>query len=310
MSSDDEDDGMDADGECELKGLNKWNPVKIGLTNTLGIFAPRGSGKSFCIRDLLYKNQHRFKAVVIICPTEKVNKAYGSIIPDLFIYDELNQETLDAIVRFYDRQKELSENLPPWMETDEDRSLLIIMDDCMASEKKYLNSLSIKDLYKNGRHYKFALWVVVQYFNDLTPDVRNNLDISIVLKVPNLSMQKKFFEFFGGFKDKNQFADVLKTYTDKYGALVKDTTTGSTDVEKMFFWYKADKTPDDFKMNPDQWAFHDYHYIRKETRQKKRDWNKFAEDPAAEMNARKGDAKKKQFKVLLKYDENGLPMDP
>jgi hypothetical protein len=309
-------DEYDENGEKIFKGLNKWNPRRIGLTNTLAIFAPRGSGKSFCIRDLLFKNQDRFKAVVVICPTEKINRAYGSIIPDIFIYDELNQATLDAITRFYERQEAINDpnNSPEWMKTPEDRALLIIMDDCMASEKKILNSLTIKDLYKNGRHYKFALWVVVQYFNDLAPDLRANLDISIVLKVPNKVMQKKFLEFFGQFKDKDQFAEVLDTYTQKYGCLVKDTQENSSDLEKSFFWYKADKTPDDFKMNPDQWAFHNCHYLDNEKRKPKRNWDEIQKNPVSVFggNTRRsglGKNNKAQHKILLKFDEQGIPIE-
>jgi hypothetical protein len=325
-------DEYDENGEKIFKGLHKWNPRRIGLTNTLAIFAPRGSGKSFCIRDLLFKNQDRFKAVVVICPTEKINRAYGSIIPDIFIYDELNQATLEAILKFYERQEEINDpiNPPSWMNTPEDRALLIIMDDCMASEKKILNSLTIKDLYKNGRHYKFALWVVVQYFNDLAPDLRANLDISLVLKVPNKVMQKKFFEFFGGFKDKDQFADVLNKYTQKYGCLVKDANSTDTSLDKLFFWYKADMTPDNFQMNPDQWAFHKYHYIDKSKRKTKRNWDEFSKNPVAGMNnegsspaagrssscvsggRRSGSGGKNkgpQYRVLFKYDENGIPID-
>ena len=56
--------------ESEFKGLRKWNPQTIGLTSTMGIFAPRGANKSFFIRDLIHKNQHRFPSIVVICPTE------------------------------------------------------------------------------------------------------------------------------------------------------------------------------------------------------------------------------------------------
>lgn len=302
-------------------GLLKWEPVRIGLTNTLGIFAPRGSGKSFCIRSLLYENRYRFKAVVVICPTEPLNKSYQGIVPNLFIFDALDQATIDCIDNFYKRQTTIANGMPPWMHTDEDRSLLIIMDDCMATEKKYLNHLKIKDLYKNGRHYKFALWVVVQYFNDLASDLRGNLDVAIVLKVPSMQMRRKFFEYFGGFENKDDFADVLKFYTDNYGALVKDTGRGgSTEVKNQFFWYKADDVPKDFRMNEDQWLCHDFHYIGDDIAKEKMDWVKFALDPTAMVGKpaapagkpAKGGKKERVslFATLVKYDAKGKPVDP
>jgi hypothetical protein len=309
---------MSDEKDEKLSGLNKWDSSSLKLWTTLAIFASRGGGKSFCVRDLLYKNRHKFPAIIVICPTEPVNKFYQSIIPDIFIFDELNEDTIEAIKKIYKRQTELAQEMPPWMKTEEDRTVLIIMDDCMASEKKHLNSLTVRDIYKMGRHYKFSLIVIVQYFNDLSIDLRHNLDYAIILKCTNKGMQHKFQEFLGGFDDKYEFAQVLQKYTDKYGCLVKDGTTGSTDIRKQFFWYRAEQTPDDFKMNPDQWLVHKAHYISRDAAIGKMDWNKFSENPLSiidgtkvedKKDSKSKNSKKKPFGVLYHYDEHGNIID-
>ena len=80
-----------------------------------------------------------------------------------------------------------------------------------ASQKKYLNSLTIRDLHKNGRHYKFALWVVVQCLVDLPPDQRKSLDVIALFKVPDRPIQKKFFDLLVDGVEEELFGHILET---------------------------------------------------------------------------------------------------
>ncbi len=311
----------DDDEEQLLDGLDVWNSSGLYPWATLAIFAPRGSGKSFCLRDLLYKNKDKFPAIVVICPSEKSNKFYQYIIPDLFIYDEFDESTLDAIRNIYERQTRLLAGLPSWMNDEYDTTVLIIMDDCMTADKSVRNSVLVKDLYKLGRHFKFGLWVVVQYLNDLPPDLRINLDYTIILGSAGKSMQYKFYDFLGGFDDKHQFAQVMKEYTNNFGCLVKDGKTGSTEVIKTFFWYKARATPPDFKMNPDQWAYHEAHYLNPHAGGLKTNWDEWkinqvvsGAGPGSEKQGKAAAKAKKDktrpFKSLHRYDANHVVMDP
>lgn len=299
--------------------LDRWD-ADIKPWKTLAIFAPRGGGKSYCIRDLLYKNQHKFPSVIVICPSEKVNNFYKTIIPDAFIYDDLDADAIKAIDQAFARQKSLLKELPPWMSSAEDATCLIIMDDCMASEKKYLNHLKVKELYKNGRHFKFALWVVVQYFNDLASDLRLNLDYSIILKSTDVKMQQKYLDFLGdeNFGNKYDFAKIMKHYTDKFGCIIKDTTRGSNDFNKMFFKYKADPVPDNWKMNPDQWAFAACHYVDPDSHVEKIDYEdtasiiaKCAANTTAVAVPAKGRSKKaeKSAIIIVDRDKDGEIID-
>lgn len=213
--------------------LGQWDPVKIGLTSHLGIFGPGRMGKTFLIRDLLYKNHHRFSDVVVICPAPHAAEKYRKLSPHILVFCKLDGETLEAINDLYARQKILTAR-------GDGRKLLIILDSCISADKRYLNSPIIKQLYKDRD--TFALWVIVQYLNDLAPDCRNQLDIFIVLKTGTLTMQHKLYQFLNGgdFKDEKQFCATLQKYTTNFGCLVKDTTAAA----ENFFWYKADLVPE------------------------------------------------------------------
>lgn len=235
--------------------IDKWDG-EIGPHQTVAFFASRGGGKSYCIRDLLYRNRHKFKTVIIICPSEFVNDdGYKEIIPDCFIFDELNEATVQMIHNLmFLRQKALKKKLAPWMKDISDINVLIIMDDCMTEPKKFLNGPVVKSLYKMGRHFKIGLWTVVQYFNDLHAELRPNVDISIILKTDNKKLQAKFQDFVGKFDNKYEFSQILTDTTENYGCFVKDSKRG-------IFWYKAGAPPKGWKMNPDQWNYHNAHYI-------------------------------------------------
>src|SRR5438309_1444349 len=133
--------------------LKKWDASSIKPFTTMAIFAPRSGGKSFLVRDILYKNQGKWPAIVVICPSEPVQNFYKNIIPDIFIFDELNADTIESIKNMYKRQTMSKKKLHPSMTKESDMNLLIIMDDCMGQQKKYLNHLAVKDLYKMGRHF-------------------------------------------------------------------------------------------------------------------------------------------------------------
>lgn len=310
----------DGDDKNKFK-LSKWDPAGGKPWITLGIFATRGGGKSFGLRDLLYKNRHRYHTVMVICPSEPMNNFYKTIIPDIFIYDELDEDAIDAVVAAFHRQEQLINNPPPWMGDDPnhpEKTLLVIMDDCMPAAKKFKEHPKIKEIYKAGRHSKIALYVVVQYITDLMCDCRPLLDIVIVLQQEGIKMKEKFRELLGGF-ERNEWNQVLDTYTDDFGCLVKDNQIKTTDVRKKYFWYKASPVPEDWKMNPDQWAFHKAHYFTGSSA-KKVNWNDFVKKPMATINhdslktPTKGDKAKKDknkpFDACLKLDEFGNLMDP
>jgi HSP20 family molecular chaperone IbpA len=142
----------------------------------------------------------------------------------------------------------------------EDQPILIIFHNCMAAERKYLNSQVMNDILKNNRHYKYCTLTVVQYFNDLAEDTRGNFDVLVVLKVPSLKMVDKSLEYIFNLGDdddisnkdsgeKEKLAKMLDKYTENYGCLIKDNTTSFSSGKSQFdhfFYYKPSPVPRSF----------------------------------------------------------------
>lgn len=302
----------------ESEGLSPWECDKFKLHATLVIFASRGSGKSWFIRDLLYKNRHRYPAVVVICPSEPVQHFYKKFIPDLFIYDELDESTIDQLRKFYTRQQKIKNKRPPWMNQDpnreEDITLLIIMDDFTESPPKILKHPLIKALYKKGRHFKIAVWACVQYFNDLDIGLRNNIDVLAMIGTFDLDLKKKFFKLIGGFSDLEfkDFDGILLEYTKDRGVLIKDNVRGKNTVQDTLFWYKAEETPE-FMHPPEQVAFASCHHVPSE--EGEQDWDEFKKNPTGYVNGSEIEAvrpskkaKARSFRFCTKLGKDGKPI--
>lgn len=207
--------------------LSKWNP-KIKPGTLVSVVAPRGSGKIFFIRDFIFNSE--FHDVVVISPIEKMNRTYEFLYPGILIFHELNQETLDAIEMLMERQIIIGPDVA------KERQLLIIMEGCIIFDEKYLNSQTMKNLYKNCKSHNFTLLVDAQCIRDLPSDLENILDILIVFRVLNLPIQKQIHKKFFRDLDENKFAKFFEKYTNNFGCLIKDTT----DLKQQYFWYKAD----------------------------------------------------------------------
>jgi hypothetical protein len=312
------DESIENDGDKKVYKLPLWDG-NIGPYNTVAFFASRNSGKSFAIRWLLYLNQHKFPLVIVICPSECTNHFYRHIIPDAFIFDSVDENTINMIKNImYKRQQQIKDNPPPFLQGEYAHNVLIIMDDCMTEPSKFLNHPIIKALYKMGRHFKIGLWVVVQYFNDLHASLRPNVDVSVILKTEDPKLQAKFQSLVGSIPDKYEFGQILNEATSDFGCLVKDSKRG-------IFWYKAQEIKD-WKMNPDQWNFSNVHYTGDAygggPEKKKIDWNKIDRrsymetplfnDPIKSKKTTAAAAKKidksKPFQLIIKEKETGTGM--
>jgi hypothetical protein len=127
---------------------------KVDKMPIVCVIGKRGSGKSWIIKSIVYfLFVNKFPCVIVIAPTDKMNKFYDDFIPNLFIHHEFNVEIL---YRLFERQKNIiAKNEKRKKEGKKliDPRVLLIMDDCMAVKDKWKNDNIIKELFFNGRHY-------------------------------------------------------------------------------------------------------------------------------------------------------------
>lgn len=311
----------DNEDEKEFRGLKRFNPVASIRTHSIVIILGRRfCGKSVLIRDFIYNNRHKYPVAVVFCPTEGNNNFYKEFIPDIFIYDELSPEAFDRIL---ERQKTITNinTRPPWINEDND-TLLIILDDCMSEKKANIMNENIKYIFQMGRHVKICLFVVVQYLNDLPPALRNNAEVVCVLNENSDKNRKLLKEYVGGFESQKHFDQIHNKYTNNYGCLVANRSSGDKNIESQLFWYRAKFEIPPFKLGEDIWNFEKQHYIRPGDSDLNVNWDEFNRNPDFHLQNSTGGSSKKQkggskskekekkkpYDVLLFLGEDGAPI--
>lgn len=225
--------------------LREFDMNQIGSNKIIVFIGKRGTGKSCLVVDYLYNNRD-IPICTVISPTDEFNLTYKPHIPDVLIHDEYTPELVE---KFLKRQMNMTKNYkqnPKYKNVDPRGAL--IMDDCLADAKQWINDSSIKWIFMNGRHANVTLLITMQYVMGLSPELRTNVDYIFICKEPKLGNRKKLYEHYCGiFPSFEMFNQVLMSCTNDYGCLVIDNNSISDRLEDQVFWYKAEMHGD-FRM--------------------------------------------------------------
>lgn len=219
----------------------------------------RETGKSFCVKDLLFHHQH-IPTGIVISSTEEANRFYGNFIPPIFIYYEYTPEIINNLIT---RQKEIFKK----KQTDTyrykalDTKAFLILDDLMF-DTSWISSQEIKQLFMNGRHYTILFCITMQYPLGIPPMLRTNIDYVFLMRENIHANKKRLYENYGGmFPSLDVFCQVLDNVTENYGCLVIHNNSKSNKIEDQVFWYKA-KDHDDFKLcDKKSWEFSQSNFV-------------------------------------------------
>lgn len=223
------------------------------------------TGKSTIIKSIMYSKKHIFPVGSFFSGTEDTNGFYSSIAPDSFVFNGLDLDSLEPVVKFKERQKSsikfLEPNgINPWA--------IQIWDDC-TSDPKFLKNKVVNDVYKNGRHWRMLHILSLQYCLDVSPSIRTATDGVFILREPLINMREKLYKNYGSivgdFKD---FCDIMDVLTEDYGAMYIKNKTTSNKLEDNIFYYKANLSaiPVDWKFGcKSYWEFHDARYNKNYT---------------------------------------------
>ena len=212
----------------------------MGNDNVVVIAAPRGSGKTVLVSDLLWHKRH-IPAGIAMNATESSNRQYSHYLPKGFVYDSFDPEALENVIK---HQKEMLRRLEKRGKTKEDLpAVFIIIDDCVF-DPRFRKDPNLGYLFTNGRHIRCLIIVVTQYINYLTPPMRANIDMVFLLRDNNTNAIKLYHQYFGGvFPKPAQFREVFHALTQDYCCMAIDLRSKSTRVEDTVFWYQATLRP-------------------------------------------------------------------
>ena len=215
--------------------ISRWNPASLKDGQVVVVAAPRDSGKSVLVADLLWHKRH-IPCGIAMSATESSNHYYGKYLPPGFVYDEFSPEALQNVVN---HQKEMLRRLTKRGLSEKDLPpVFVIIDDCVF-DPRFRKDPTLSYLFTNGRHINVMLVVVTQFINYLTPAMRGNVDTLFLLRDNNTNAIKNYYQGFGGiFPKQADFTKVFHVLTQDYCAMVI-TKSRSTRVEDSVFWYRA-----------------------------------------------------------------------
>ena len=141
-----------------------FNAIISGCTNC---------GKTHFILDMLETYyRHHFENIIIFCPTFEHNKTYDRE----WIFSERNVIVLDPRLV----KKDLNKTLLASMETFKGSNTLFIIDDCANLKDSKRKASELCGLAFSGRHYGITTWVLVQKYNSIVKDFRENIRMLVL----------------------------------------------------------------------------------------------------------------------------------
>jgi energy-coupling factor transporter ATP-binding protein EcfA2 len=204
---------------------------------TVMIVGKRGVGKSTILKHIMYSKRH-IPFGIACSGTEEGNGAFGKLMPSLFVYPDYDSK---AVQRVIDRQRRLSKT-PQGCSPS-----FVVLDDCLY-DVGILKKPEMRQLFLNGRHFKFFTAVTAQFVGDVPPAIRVNIDYLFICRDQIIQNRRRIWENFFGLIEFSQFCALMDRTTENYEVLVLDNTCKSNKIEDAVYWFKARTDLPPFKM--------------------------------------------------------------
>jgi len=188
---------------------------------TIVLIAKRRSGKSVCIRELIYhfNVKQGIKTGVVCSHSEDFDPFYSNFFPQSFIYYDC-EHMLEKVIERQQKLKDENIKLEKAGKPRIDPNLLVVLDD-VIDNNAFAKSQKFKDIIFNGRHYDITFIIAIQYAKSLPPDIRQNFDYVFLFNNDIPSEIKKIYEGYAGiFPSEKIFRSALQTFTRDYQILV------------------------------------------------------------------------------------------
>ena len=218
--------------------LKRFNMSSIPDHAIIVFLGKRKTGKTQLVIDYLYHHRD-FPLGTVISETDEFNGTFKPHIPSIFIHPEYKSELIDNVLK---RQKKICRHckLDQKYKNVDPRAFLIL-EDCLADAKNWVNDKNIKWIFMNGRHAQLTFLLTMQYPLGIPPAYRTNIDYIFICKEPKVNNLKRLYEHYAGiFPTFQMFRDVLTQVTKDYGCMVLDNTSTSSLLSEQVFFYKAD----------------------------------------------------------------------
>lgn len=237
-----------------LKGqqpiLPKWDPGMYPPDGTTVLFGRRRSGKSWLVRELIYRYNHLFRQVVVLTNTAD-NDFWGQYVPFRFIH----QYDSFVIARVIAHQKAIMAHNK--LHADEPDKLInpymaLILDDIVSKDKHHDEWLNT--VFYEGRHSNISIFITTQHPRALPPGVRSNADVAVIFPMWSESDQDTIWkQYCTFFQDRRDFKLMLLQYTQNQSCVVCFLGDPSINQKQCLYWYKAEEPPQFYTSAAEYW---------------------------------------------------------
>lgn len=217
-----------------------------------------GSGKSFLLRDLMYKLRHKFDLVFGMNPTEESSGTLAPFVPPAFIFKDWDENLLHKMSRFQRLKVASTRHVEKqYYFKHEEMEILrrfqrlaFVADDIMT-ESNRLNCNAMRDIFMMHRHRKLFMTVGVQYLIDIPRSARNTIDFTFAFYDPSTVNQQNLKQYiFAVYRSFPDFQHDFRVITSiPRNCMVIDnilSKKGLSNPLHAIFRYKADPTPPKF----------------------------------------------------------------
>lgn len=212
----------------------------------------RNTGKTSLLTNLLSAKSGYIPVGLFMSGTEEYNGHFGSIAPDLFVYNDLDEKRLYRLKERQDLAIKYLKN--PWA--------VCVVDDC-TDDPKILDRPIFQDIFKNGRHWQILFILSLQYCLDIKPRIRNAIDGVFILREANIKTRKKLWENYASIiPDFSMFCEIMDDLTGNFTAIYIDNTSQSNDYRDCIYYYEiVEGVEDNLKFGCiDYYKFHEKRY--------------------------------------------------
>lgn len=218
--------------------LRRWDPKTIRDFSSMVVCGGRRTGKSFCMRDILFALRKRVYDCYVFSGTRDEDHPWEKYTPEKYVTyvgAEFPNEDLQARLDNQKVRKQIAEahgvKCPP---------SLLIFEDLEFLVKPMWKHQSIREVFLNGRWDKTFAIAAVQYLNKIELSVRSMMDYAVFMMENNASVRDRIWkQFCGILPSMQEFETVFMRCTEDHKCLVVDCRSTSYKVDEMLFWYKA-----------------------------------------------------------------------
>jgi len=207
--------------------LGEYDFATIQPCSAIAIVGKRRSGKSNTGIFLVSSCLPRTRRYMAICGNKESKAEWSRVFPVACVFEK-DTGPLEKLKSYQDKKAETGPIDPKYWVT-------VVLDDC-GYDKSFMYAPVLVDILANGRHYGIRILILIQYFVQLHPQNRSQLDYAAVLFCNNDNLTKRIHTEFAPQIPFQAFKTVLSVATEARGALWLDNTAHvqqGTDISNM-----------------------------------------------------------------------------